>query len=130
MTGDAVVSRARSLIGCGFRPQGRDVATGLDCVGLVCAAFQIEGVPRDYRLRGGSRDRLATQLDRYFTPVPTHEAQSGDVLMFAVTHDQLHLGILTDRGVIHADGRLRKVVERPGSQGWTILSAHRRTIEE
>jgi len=130
MTSDAVVSRARSLIGCRFRPQGRDAAAALDCVGLVCAAFEIDGVPRDYRLRGASRARLAAQLDRYFIPVRPHEAQPGDVLTLAVAHDQLHLGILTDRGVIHADARLRKVVETPGSPAWPILSAHRRTIEE
>jgi hypothetical protein len=121
-----VVSRARSLVGCRFRPQGREPELGLDCVGLVSAVFEIppEAVPRDYRLRGGALERLKSELKRFFRPVRT--AVPGDVLIFEIAADQLHLGINTDRGFIHADAGLRRVVEMPGMPSWRLLSAFRR----
>jgi hypothetical protein len=123
---DDVVRRARSLIGCRFRPQGRDPEHGLDCVGVVCAAFGIaaDSVPRDYRLRDGGLERLMLELGRFFRLVliPT----VGDVLVFRIAADQLHVGILSDRGFIHADARLRKVVETPGAPRWELISAYRR----
>jgi cell wall-associated NlpC family hydrolase len=123
-----VVLRARSLIGCRFRPQGRDPEIGLDCIGLVVAAFAIpaHSIPRDYALRGGSFDRLKSVLGRFFRGVT--RTASGDVLVFKSGPEQLHLGILTERGFIHADARLRRVVETPGAAPWPVLSAHRRKV--
>lgn len=123
---DDVVRRARSLIGCRFRPQGRDPKLGLDCVGLVSAVFDIpaDSIPRDYPLRSGAVERLRTELKRFFRPIPN--AVAGDILTLEVATDQLHLGIMTDRGFIHADARLRLVVETPGMAPWPLLSAHRR----
>ena len=125
MTDDAVL-RARSLVGCRFRPQGRDPDQGLDCVGLVCAAFGIaaDSVPRDYRLRDGGLERLMLELGRFFRRV--RDLAAGDVLVFQVAADQPHLGIRSDRGFIHAEARLRKVVETPGEPPWQLLSAYRR----
>src|SRR5690348_10789303 len=125
MTND-VVLRARSLIGCRFRPQGREPEHGLDCVGLVCAAFQIpnELVPRDYRLRRDESGRLEAELAPFCDTVA--DASAGDVLIMRAAPDQLHLGIMTERGFIHADAGLRRVVETPGMPVWPILSAHRR----
>ena len=125
MTDDAVL-RARSLVGCRFRPQGRDPEHGLDCVGLVCAAFGIpaNSVPRDYKLRDGGLERLKLELSRFFRLVRTPAAR--DVLVFQVAADQPHLGIRSDRGFIHADARLRKVVETPGRPPWDLISAYRR----
>jgi hypothetical protein len=123
---DDVVLRARSLVGCRFRPQGRDPEHGLDCVGVVCAAFGIpaDSVPRNYRLRDGGLERVKLELSRFFRLVRTPAA--GDVLIFEVAAVQLHLGILTDLGLIHADALLRKVVESPGRPPWEPISAYRR----
>ena len=122
-----VVVRARSLVGCRFRPQGRDPELGLDCVGLVCAAFGLppDSVPRDYRMRGSAVGRIQSELERFFCVVAT--AAPGDVLLFEVAADQAHLGIMTDRGLIHADVALKAVVERPGTPPWRLVSVHRRT---
>lgn len=125
------VDWARSYVGCPFRPQGRS-SLGFDCVGLVCAAHFIDAaeVPRDYRMRSATVGRLLRQLERFFTTVAVSDAEAGDVLLLRPAIDQFHLGILTERGMIHADARLRKVVETPRIPAWPILSAHRRALSE
>lgn len=125
---DAVI-RARALVGCRFRPQGRDPEIGLDCVGLACAVYRIPAtdVPRDYRLRGAEQMRLRREIDRHFNPA--HDPAAGDLLVCSVAADQLHLAILTDRGLVHADARLRMVVETPGAAPWPVLSVHRRRAQ-
>lgn len=98
MTGDQVVARARRLIGVRFRAQGRDPAFGVDCVGLVAAALGLRrcGNPR-----------------------------AGDVALFETGPGQLHLGVLTGAGVIHADARAGRVVERPGVPPWPMPAVWR-----
>src|SRR5262245_58328797 len=121
---NAFVKRARALVGSRFRPQGRDPLRGLDCVGLVCAAYRIpaEEIPCDYRMRGRNADRLQAHLGRFFRTV--REPRPGDLVTFQVAPDQLHLAVLSDRGFIHADAGLRTVVETPGVSPWPILSIH------
>jgi hypothetical protein len=43
-----------------------------------------------------------------------------------VAADQMHLGVLTANGFVHADARLRKVVETPGEPGWPVIGIYRR----
>lgn len=125
---DLAVARARALVGCRFRPQGRSPEQGLDCIGLACAVFRIpaEKVPRDYRLRGDQRDRLEREVALHFRRVPKAAAKPGDLLVLSVAPNQSHLAVLTDRGFVHADAGLRKVVETPGAPSWPILSVQRR----
>jgi murein DD-endopeptidase / murein LD-carboxypeptidase len=121
---EAVVARARALIGVRFRPQGRSPETGLDCIGLVAAALGVSGVPRDYALRGSSPEHLAAGLIAAGLR-PAAPALPGDVLAMAAGPGQLHLGILSDDGLIHGDASLRRIVERPGLVPWPILGAWR-----
>lgn len=122
--GERVVARARALIGVRFRPQGRKRESGLDCVGLAAAAVGAIGVPRDYRLRGGSPTRLAEGLEAAGL-VRVERSRPGDVLVLETGPEQLHLGVLSNEGLIHGDASLRRVVERPGPLPWPILSAWR-----
>ena len=122
----SVVARAQSLVGCRYRSQGRDPLTGLDCVGVVCSAFKIpaDAVPRNYRPRS-MRLRAAVDLvEAHFCEVA--EASPGDLLLIAPSSDHLHLAVATDRGFIHADAGLRKVVETPGAPAWPVLGRYRR----
>jgi len=48
------------------------------------------------------------------------------LLLMAVAADQVHLGLLTPGGFVHADARLRKVVETPGEPGWPVVGVYRR----
>jgi lipoprotein Spr len=106
---NAVVARARVLIGVRFRAQGRDPAFGLDCVGLAGAALGIEA-PATYALRTGAVP-AAMLMDLGLRPVEGPE--DGDLLVLRAGPGQLHLAIRDGAGMIHADARARRVVARP-----------------
>lgn len=129
MTGREIVERARSFVGCTFRPQGRDPTIGLDCVGLVVAVFQIEPrqVRRDYRLGGPHRSQLETELLRFFRRVTA--PQAGDVLLCDIARTQTHLAMHCGGSFIHAHAGLRRVVETPGQPSWPI-SAFRQLLQD
>lgn len=122
--GDAIVARARALIGVPFRPQGRSREAGLDCVGLAAAAVGATAVPRDYELRGSSPARLAGGLHAAGLR-RVDSARAGDVLAMAAGPSQLHLAIYSGTGLIHGDAGLRRVVERPGPAPWPVLGIWR-----
>jgi hypothetical protein len=121
---DEIVARARALIGARFRPQGRTFADGLDCIGLVAMATDGRNAPCDYALRGCPASRLEEELVAAgLAPVATMAA--GDVLVLAPRRDQIHLGVFTGIGLVHADAGLRRVVERPLPLPWPILGIWR-----
>ena len=121
------IDRALALVGTPFRAQGRGPA-GLDCVGLVLAACDLpQGLARDdYQLRGDHRGEIMGALGARFRRVNPARRRVGDLLLMAVAEDQLHLGVLTPRGFVHADARLRRVVETPGLPRWPVIAIYRR----
>ena len=125
----SAVERARGLIGTRFRAQGRDAATGIDCVGLVLIAHRLPGaaVARDYALRGVLREVIETGLEQWFRRVPLRRARAGDVVLLQVSDDVLHLAISSEVGLIHADLK-HGVVERPGTAPWPVIGAYRRRV--
>lgn len=123
-----IIERARECVGVAFRPQGRDPGFGLDCVGLTVAALGCEA-PGAYAMRSGDAAAAAAMIAAAgLTRVD--DAVPGDLLMFRSGPGQLHLGILSDRGIIHADGATRRVVERPGPAPWPVIGAWRQTDRE
>ena len=122
--GDAAVLRARALVGVRFRPQGRDAERGLDCVGLVAMALGRGPASDDYALRGGGLARVEQGL-RTAGLVLASDALPGDVLVMRSGPEQLHLGVWTGAGLVHADARLRRVAERPGAPAWPVLGIWR-----
>lgn len=124
----AIVARARSAIGARFRPQGRMIERGLDCIGVVATAIGIEPdqAPDDYRLGDGDPDAAGTAFRSCgFTRLPENEAEPGDVLLVRIASTQLHAVVLTRGGHIHAHAGLRRVVETPGAVPWPVVSAWR-----
>jgi cell wall-associated NlpC family hydrolase len=126
-TPEEIVERGRTLVGAKFRPQGRDPAIGLDCVGVVLWVFGIpqDLVRRDYRLRGARRGEVEIAMQRWFGPLDPHQLGPGDVALFDIRERQSHLAISSDRSLIHADASLRKVVEVPMPARWPLTAAFR-----
>lgn len=123
-------ARARALVGTRFRPQGRS-AEGLDCIGVVLATFGIaaDEVRRDYRLRGEWRAEIDAGLRRDFRAVPARQLRAGDVMLMKVAGDQLHLGVRTELGFVHAHAGIGRVVETPGRPEWQVLGVYRKRIQ-
>ena len=114
--GARVLAAAREMIGARFRPQGRDPATGLDCVGLVWAAYAAAGrmlpLPVGYPLRGWGRERIEAALAvAGFGRV--EDRRDGDVALIALAAGQFHLGVMGAASFVHAHAGLRRVVETP-----------------
>ncbi len=129
MCPDAVVNRARALLGVRFRPQGRSRAQGLDCIGLVAEALGVACVRRDYALRSGDEEVLARELARAGL-VRGDGPRRGDVLVMSPGPAQLHLGIWTGDALVHADAALAQVVERPGAPPWVVIGCWRRDASQ
>ena len=128
MRGDRIARRARSLAGVRFRPQGRDPALGLDCIGAAAAAAQVpaERVPCGYALRGQHLAAIEQGLSELgCRPVPADEAAAGDVLVCVAGTAQFHLIVRAWDSFVHADAGLRRVVERPLPVPWPVAGAWR-----
>lgn len=111
------------MVGVRFRMQGRDRARGLDCVGLVWAAYAAAGVrlmaPVDYPLRGWREARVAAALEASgLRRVCDADARIGDVVLAHLDAGQFHLGIWGGDTVVHAHARLRRVVIAPLGALW------------
>lgn len=119
--------RALALIGVPFRAQGRD-RDGLDCVGLCLVAYRLptDRVRADYRLRGEFRAEVEAFLARHFRRIGNGRQRPGDLMLIEVRADQLHLAVRTERGFVHADAGLRRVVEVPGDPQWPIIGSFRK----
>jgi hypothetical protein len=122
--GAAVIAAARACLGTRFRLHGRS-REGLDCVGLAAMAYGKAGVPAGYALCGGDPGQTAAAIDGFGLARVTDPPRPADLLLLRVGPHQLHLAILTDRGFIHADARLRRVVEVPGPLPWPVLGRWR-----
>jgi lipoprotein Spr len=125
---EEAVAAGRALIGAPFRPQGRSVETGLDCLGVVAAAAgaDLAKTRRDYRLRDFEPEAIGRALETLgFRPAEEGPARPGDILILAPAPGRLHAAILTPGGYVHADAGLRRVVEAPGAPPWPVISAWR-----
>lgn len=126
MSGAALAQAALGLLGAPFRLHGRDPRTGLDCVGVLSAALEAinrrPALPRAYALRcrgvpGADRIAETCGLQGVHNSII-----AGDVLLFRVGSCQVHLAIATEAArIVHADARLRRVIEGPVPPEWTLL---------
>ncbi|WP_257215141.1 C40 family peptidase [Sphingomonas sp. R-74633] len=113
------------MIGVRFRPRGRTPEAGLDCVGLAGWAFGA-AVPGSYAMRSGDVARVRAIVAAAGL-VAAQGRAPGDLVLFASGAGQLHLGIDSGTGLIHADAMLRRVVERPDPLPWPVLGRWRQS---
>jgi murein DD-endopeptidase / murein LD-carboxypeptidase len=133
MKGKEIAARARALVGTRFRPQGRSVEDGLDCVGVAALALGIPAgrVPWDYALRGQRLAEIEQGLRGFgCRPVDPDALRTGDLAVCRTGPEQYHLAIVTPSGFVHADAGLRRVAHRPFPLIWPIESAWRLGKEE
>lgn len=131
MTPKEVVASARRCVGARFRPQGRDPNTGLDCVGVAAVSLDKTLPPARYPARGRDWRVLAMVAGEMgLEPIFPGAARPGDLLMVEPGPGQIHMVVITPTGFVHADARLRKVVETPGRPAWPVLAAWRGCDED
>lgn len=124
MSGD-VVARARAAMGARFRARGRALEDGLDCVGLAGWAYEA-AVPSSYAMRSGDIDRVRAAVAAAGLVAAKGRA-AGDLVLLGSGPGQLHLGIDSGTGLIHADAMLRRVVERPDPLPWPEIGRWRKS---
>jgi murein DD-endopeptidase / murein LD-carboxypeptidase len=113
---------ATRCVGTRFRLQGRDPATGLDCVGLIAWCAASVGLPvsdsADYILET-SAVRLVPHLQASgFAARDDLQPRVGDVLIFDLHNSLNHVAVCTRAGMVHADIRFRRVVEHRIDDYW------------
>lgn len=129
-----VVAQARGLLGVRFRHQGRDVAHGVDCLGLLLVVadklqlrFDAHSVmaldQRHYRTKPDT-EFLRAQLAQWLLPIEKTQTQIGDIILLCIDGSPQHLAILSDyplageMGMIHAYAPARRVVEHRYDTPW------------
>jgi murein DD-endopeptidase / murein LD-carboxypeptidase len=112
----------RTLLGVPFRLHGRDVFTGLDCVGVAALCFGVRDVPRGYSVRTADGAGVSALIDAAGLRRVTRTAQAGDLVLLKSGPTQCHLVVMTEAGFVHADAGIGRVVEVPGSPPWPVIA--------
>ena len=128
-TSEEIARAARGCVGARFRPQGRG-ADGLDCVGVAAVAFgghlRADGAGATMPSAAATRRRSARRSSGPGCGrSPWMRRGEGDLLLLATGPGQWHFAVLTGDGFVHADARLRRVVETPGRPRWPVAGAWR-----
>ena len=121
---------AEALVGVPFRLHGRDVATGLDCVGVVGAALAGIGrgaaVPVGYAMKMRSVDGLLGGAAACGLVPAAGPGRPGDVMLFALGPAQFHLAVAdSGGGIVHAHAGLRRVVRGALPVAWDLRARWR-----
>ena len=133
MTADEILAAARQCLGTPFRHQGRLVAFGLDCAGVVihiCRTLGLDAID----VEGYGRTPNAGQLQRTLDDQPilqrvpnVADRQPADLLLMRFATDPQHLAIFAGDTIIHAYGASGKCAEHVLSPVWAsrIVAVYR-----
>lgn len=115
-----LIAQARTWVGVRWQHQGRS-RSGVDCIGLFGAVGRELGVevdlPSNYTHDPDPKTMLVG-LRALFGEIPLKQATAGDFVTMRYNAKNIHLGLLTDKGVIHASAYFRAVVEHSLDEEW------------
>lgn len=125
MTGADLADAAETLVGAPFRLQGREPASGLDCIGVVAAALARCGreiaTPHGYGLRNRAITDFLALAERAGLRPSNEPLVAGDLVLVRPGPGQHHLLVAVSNGrFVHAHAGLRRVVIQPGPLPWPI----------
>lgn len=120
---EAIASAALALIGTPYRRNGRDPLTGLDCIGVVCAALAATGHRGTFPTRSTLRRRTLPCLEtlaRQAGLLPVSGAtKTGDIVLVRCSPVQWHaLVAVSSSRFVHAHAGLRRVVLSVEDPSW------------
>ncbi len=120
----ALALAAQRMIGTPFRPRGRSLETGIDCIGLVVLALAQIGRPVPPFPRYTMQNLDIAQFIPAATRaglIASERAAVGDIILVRPSAAQYHLAILGPcLAPIHAHAGLRRVVASPPPLPWPL----------
>lgn len=114
-----IVELARGWLGTPYHHQASVRGIGADCIGFVkgvaleaglITSDLARGIPADYS-RQQSGGRLRRMLGDFLIAVPDASALPADVFLMRIAGEDQHIGLYTDRGIIHCHSDVKGVVE-------------------
>lgn len=134
MTRDSFVAAARAQKGVRFQHQGRLPGVGLDCAGLVIVAAKAAGIELKDNTTYGHRPPadllMSLVLENGMTPVRRVDIRPGDLVVLTFDNNPQHIAIVSEvpeggsPRIIHANAKMRKVVEHSLVGDWRDRIAH------
>lgn len=133
ITQAAILAAARQCLETPFRHQGRLLAFGMDCAGVVihiCRTLGLDAID----VEGYGRTPNAGQLQRTLDAQPilqrvpnVADRQPADLLLMRFATDPQHLAIFAGPTIIHANEASGKCVEHVLSPVWAsrIVAVYR-----
>lgn len=123
----SVLDKAHSLLGVPYHHQGRSDKHGLDCVGLILAAYKPLNrefdIPADYSSVPRPKTLLTT-LQKYCDEVT--DMKVGDILVMVPRRQPQHVALYVgDNCIIHSYGEAGKVVKHELTAQYKIHSIYR-----
>ncbi len=120
LTGEDIVSAARSWIGTPFFHTGREKGLGVDCGGLVIGIMhELQMTDFDDRNYSPATPAGFTRalLEKGCIEVLPCEMERGDIMLFNLLGFDQHVAIYSD-GMIHANSSAGKVIEHDLTEVW------------
>lgn len=120
-TREQIIAEARTWLGTPWHHQARLKGVGVDCIGLAIGVAKALGLS-DYDIDGYGMQpdvkALVKTIESIATRIGIADARPGDMVLINFAQHPQHLGILTDKGIIHALSRVGFVAEHRLSSEW------------
>ena len=134
---DAVLE-ARAWLDTPFHHQASVKGVGCDCIGLIKGvgvalglvdydpASPVAQAFGNYSMLPNSR-RMREGLATWLVPIAVADTTLADILFMAWGREPQHVAIITDKGIIHSNSGVGKVVEHVLDESWRrrIVAAYR-----